>query len=70
MVIFWESVDHFVKRMSSLYYVYLFFVFSPFGFEYETVVLITPVPGHCLAFTILSCRESYYPLRASVFGIC
>ena len=47
MANFWERAAHLVNRMFSLYHV----CFSHFGFEGGTVVLIAPVPGHCLPIT-------------------
>ena len=53
MTTFWEIAAQSVNHMSHLYYVYLqFFVASDFGSEGGTLVLIVPVPGHCLPFTL------------------
>ena len=37
-----------------------------FCFRWQDCVSDTPVPGHCLPFTLLSCKESYCTLRTSV----
>ena len=45
-----------VKRMFSLYFVFLYFFFviiSHFGFEQETLVLATHIPRHCLPILYL-----------------
>ena len=36
--------------MFSLKYVFVIFVVSNLGFECRNLVLIAPVPGHCLQF--------------------
>ena len=51
VAIFWERAVHSVNRMFSLYKT----IWSThLGFEGRTVVLIEPVPGHCLSFTLQS----------------
>ena len=50
------SVKPFGKYLLGLPYLFLLcrfviLVVSHFGFEGRTLVLITPVPGHCLPFT-------------------
>ena len=48
MAIFWERAAHSLNRLFSLYYIYVgYFLFS---FEDKTLVLIAPVPGHCVRF--------------------
>ena len=51
MATFWERTAHSVDRMFSLYCIYLYFkLFPVFGFEGKILVLIVPLPGHCLLF--------------------
>ena len=47
MATFWEIAAHSVYRMFFI----VILVTSHFGFEGGTLVLIAPVPGHCLSFT-------------------
>ena len=56
MATFWEIAAHSpVNRMFSLYFVYDYFyvVFSHFGFEVGTGVLIAPASCHCSPLTLL-----------------
>ena len=53
MATFWKiaahSVDHY---MFSLYFDYLYFSFSRFGFEGWNWVMIASVPDRCILFTL------------------
>ena len=51
MATFREKAVHSVYHMFFLYYCFVVYVISNFGFEGGTVVLISSVPGHCLLFT-------------------
>ena len=50
MTTFWERDAHWVDHMFFLYFDYVIFVISRFGFEDGIRVLIAPVPG--VAFKI------------------
>ena len=41
---------HSVNRIISLYYMYMYVYVKYFGFEDRALVLIAPVPSHCLPF--------------------
>ena len=47
----WEGAAHSVNHVLSLLCIFVILVVSNFGFEGETLVLIAPVPDHCLHFT-------------------
>ena len=51
MATFWERADLSVYHIFSLYFDSIILVISYFGFKGGALVLIAPVPGHCLPFT-------------------
>ena len=76
MATFWKRAAHSVYNMFSLYLFFFFFFFfffvilvtSHFCFEGGTLVLIAPVPGHCLPFTF--CYLTGSLLFVSVSVLC
>ena len=59
MATFLERAAHSVNHILPFYFDIVILVISHFGFEGGTLVLIAPVPGHCLSFPfyyIHSCK--------------
>ena len=50
MATFWERAAHSNNRVFSLLCLFVALVVSNFGIKGRTLVLIVPVPGHCLHF--------------------
>ena len=50
MLTFWKRAAHSVTHMFSLLCLFVVLVVSHLGFEGGNLVLISPVPGHCLPF--------------------
>ena len=59
MVTFWENAAHFVYCRFSLYFDIVSLVISHLGFEGDNLILIVPVPDHCLSFIFLNHSNSY-----------
>ena len=51
MATFWKRAAHSVGRVLSLYFLYLYFSYFPFGFESGVWFLIATVPVRCLLVT-------------------
>ena len=54
MADFWEKAAHSVYCTFSLYFDNVIIVISRLGFEGENMILIAPVPDHCLYFIFLN----------------
>ena len=66
MATIWERAVHSVNHMFSLLCQFVILVASHLGLEAANLVLIAPVPGHCLPFTF-EVGITYFELRTSCF---
>ena len=54
MATFWEKATHSVGHVFSLYLVYLFIFLFPVLALGQGLVLIAPVPVHCIVVTFMT----------------
>ena len=64
----WERAAHLANDVLFVLYLICNLVVSHFGFEGGTIVLIAPIPGHCLSFTFCMIRMTLIECNPNVLS--